>query len=104
MKKREGFQDFVLDQLGALGDIDGRRMFGSYGLYHRGLFFAILSKGRLYFKVHEDTRKEYVDSGMKPFRPTKKLTLKSYYEVPHEILENRERLAEWARKAIRRVR
>jgi hypothetical protein len=28
------FRDFVLDQLQRLGEVDCRRMFGAYGLYH----------------------------------------------------------------------
>ncbi len=37
---------------------------------------------------------------MKPFRPNAKQTLKSYYRVPVEIIEDRDRLAEWAKTAI----
>jgi DNA transformation protein and related proteins len=33
---------------------------------------------------------------MKPFRPNPKQTLKTYYEVPADILEDRELLARWA--------
>jgi DNA transformation protein len=36
---------------------------------------------------------------MEPFSPSAKQTLKNYYEVPAEILEDEEQLAEWARKA-----
>jgi len=38
---------------------------------------------------------------MEPLKPfaTKKITV-SYYEVPVEILENRERLADWAKKSL----
>jgi len=37
------FCDFVLDQLQLLGEVDCRRMCGSYGLYHDGVFFSILA-------------------------------------------------------------
>ena len=33
---------------------------------------------------------------MKPFRPNRKQTLKSYYEVPVEILESNRELIRWA--------
>jgi DNA transformation protein len=36
---------------------------------------------------------------MKPFRPNAKQTLTSYYQVPAEILEDNERLCDWAVKA-----
>ena len=37
---------------------------------------------------------------MKPFRPSAKQTLKSYYEVPADVLENSDQLAAWAQEAI----
>jgi DNA transformation protein len=98
--KDDSFRDFVLDQLHDLGQVDCRRMFGSYGLYHGGVFFAIISKGRVYFKTDATTRPEYERRGMTPFQPSAKQTLKSYYEVPVEIVENEEQLAEWARRAL----
>ena len=98
--KDDSFRDFVLDQLSSLGQIDCRRMFGSYGLYHGGVFFAIISKGRLYFKTDATTRSEYERRGMAPFQPSAKQTLKSYYEVPVEVVEDDEQLVDWARQAV----
>ena len=94
------FRDFVLDQLQPLGEVICRRMFGSNGLYPDGVFFAILAQGRLYFKTNTVTRGTYVQRGMQPFRPNPGQTLKSYYEVPVDILEDHEQLAVWARQAV----
>jgi DNA transformation protein len=96
----ETFRDFVLDQLQLLGRVDCRRMFGSYGLYHDGVFFGILAQGRLYFKTSAVTRGTYVQHGMQPFHPHPRQTLKSYYEVPVDILEDLGQLAVWARQAV----
>ena len=96
----DSFRDFVLDQLHDLGQIDCWRMFGSYGLYHGGVFFGIISKGRLYFKTDPLTRPEYERRGMAPFQPSAKQTLKSYYEVPVEVVEDDEQLVDWARRAV----
>ena len=93
---QEDFRDYVLDQLSGLGDMTGRKMFDAFGLYHEGKFFGIIHGGTLYFKTNEDTRGEYMTLGMKPFMPSEKQVLKNYYEVPSEILEDREKLAEWA--------
>jgi DNA transformation protein and related proteins len=38
---------------------------------------------------------------MKSFRPNPRQTLKSYYEVPVEIIEDDDRLGAWAEAAIR---
>jgi hypothetical protein len=37
---------------------------------------------------------------MKPFRPSDKQTLKNYYEVPPDILEDEDKLIFWAGKAF----
>jgi DNA transformation protein len=99
--REDSFQDFVLDQLQQLDDLEARRMFGGYGLYCEEAFFGIIHQGRLYFKTDASTIIEYRRRKMKPFRPNAKQTLKSYYQVPVEIIEDSDRLAEWAAAAIR---
>ena len=98
--KDESFKNFVLDQLRELDDVEARRMFGGYGLYRDEIFFGIVHKDRVYFKIDDSTVGEYRKRKMKPFRPNAKQTLKSYYQVPLEILEDAERLGEWATQAI----
>ena len=99
-KKDESFKDFVLDQLLGLDGVEARRMFGGYGLYHAETFFGIVHKGRLYFKIDGTTVKEYHKRRMKPFRPNAKQTIKSYYQVPVDVLEDPDELCVWARRAI----
>ena len=97
--KNDGLKNFVLDQLTDLRSLTARAMFGGYGLYHRSTFFGIIHNGRLYFKVTTSTLSRYTDHGMKPFRPNAKQTLKSFYEVPIDILEDAEALTQWATDA-----
>ena len=99
--KDDSFKDFVLDQLQELDGVEARRMFGGYGLYQDETFFGIIFKGHLYFKTDETTLAAYRKTKMKPFRPNPKQTLKSYYEVPVEVIEDDDRLGEWAEAAIR---
>jgi DNA transformation protein len=97
MAKREsGFKDFILDQLADLRQVTTRAMFGGHGLYHGAKFFGIIHKDRLYFKVTPETVGRYTGKGMKPFRPNAKQTLKSFYEVPIDVLEDTEQVAAWA--------
>ena len=98
--KDESFKDFVVDQLHELDEIEARRMFGGYGLYRDETFFGILHKGKLFFKIDETTVGEYRKRRMKPFRPNGKQTLKSYYQVPADIIEDTDALCEWAIQAI----
>jgi DNA transformation protein len=99
--KNDSFKDFVLDQLDGFRDVTCRAMFGGYGLYRGKVFFGIIHKGRLYFKTDEASRETYRQRGMKPFRPSAKQTLKTYYEVPVEIVEDTDQLIAWAGQAAR---
>lgn len=95
------FLDFVLDQLGGLDNVRAQRMFAGFGLYSAEAFFAIVYHDILYFKVNDDTRKDYTDAGMPPFKPYKgrPVTLQ-YYQVPAEVVEDADELCQWARRAI----
>jgi DNA transformation protein len=98
--KPDSFKDFVLDQLADLRGVTCRAMFGGYGLYQGDIFFGIIHKGRLYFKTNARSRPEYKACGMKPFRPNPRQTLKTYYELPVDVMEDRDQLKHWARRAI----
>ena len=104
------FQIFIADQLAELKGLCMKRMFGAVGLYLDGVFFGILDEGRLFFKTSESTRKKYVAAGYGPFTYEKKgkgdsaaqtVALKSYYEVPLDVLEKRSELVRWAHEAAR---
>src|SRR3990172_9511431 len=98
-RREDSYMDFVLDQMRSLEDVSCRSMFGGYGLYLGADFFGIVYDGRLYFKTDETTREKYRDRGMGPFAPSEKQVLKSYYEVPEEIVEDDEQLASLPREA-----
>lgn len=104
MTKGNSFQEFVLDQLGESGEVDCRAMFGGFGLYRRRRFFGIIHRGRLYFKTDATTEPSYRERGMRPFRPNAKQTLKTYYEVPPDVLDDPDQLAEWAERAVNAAR
>lgn len=99
--QQAGFKAFVEDQLSGLRGVACRAMFGGYGVYQGRTFFGIIYRGQLYFKTSEATRGRYEAAGMKPFRPSAKQTLKSYYEVPADVVENPDELVAWAQEAIR---
>jgi DNA transformation protein len=91
----QDFLEFVLDQLSALRRVTSRPMFGCFGLYSGEDFFAIIDEGRLYFCTDESTRAGYRGAGMQAFH-----ALKSYYEVPIDVLEDDVELCTWARAAV----
>jgi DNA transformation protein len=91
----------VLDQLDALGPVVPRSMFGGFGLYLRGVMFALVSEETLYFKTDAANRANFEEAGMGPFvyeAKGRKVAM-SYHEVPPDALEDSEALAELARGA-----
>ncbi|MFQ5511585.1 MAG: TfoX/Sxy family protein [Candidatus Krumholzibacteriia bacterium] len=100
MAADDSFLTFVCDQLGGLGDVHSRAMFGGHGVYSGGVFFAIVHGGRLYFKTNEETRPKYSEAGMSCFQPKPHQGLRNYLEVPVDVLEGSELVA-WALDAVR---
>jgi DNA transformation protein len=98
-RKNDPFKQHVLEQLNSLDLLTCRAMFGGHGLYLGNRFFAILYRGKLYFRTNDVTREEYEDRGMEPFRPGPRQVSKCYYEVPPDVLEDAEALVSWARTA-----
>ena len=97
----ERLDDRIIDRLSPLGEVTSRPLFGGHGLYWRGTIFALVFGGKLYLKVDEDSKGQYLARGVGPFRPNDRQTLKSYYEVPPDVLADPETLASWAGQAIR---
>ncbi len=101
MAVSEDYLEFVLEQLEGAGEVVPKRMFGGVGLYLEGLFFGLIANDVLYLKVDDVNRKDYEERGMGPFRPYKdRFTVMQYYEVPIDILEDREALVVWVKKAL----
>ena len=98
----DSFKEFVMDQLSALPEVRARAMFGAHGLYSGESFFGILDEGRLFFKTDARSQADYTARGMGPFtyESKGKMMTMSYHEVPPDVLEQPQELAEWARKAI----
>lgn len=95
------FVQMVCESLAPLGDLAVRRMFGGYGLYCDGLFFAIVADEVLYFKADDGNRPDYEALGLRPFKPSddKPITL-AYYPPPESTLDEPEELMRWARPAL----
>ena len=99
-KQDDAFVEYVCDQVDDLDAVTYKPMFGGYGLYCGVCFFGIVFDGRLYFKTDDRTRGQYEEWEMKPFQPNAKQTLRSYYEVPGELIDDREKMFELAEDAV----
>ncbi len=76
-------------------------MFGGVGLYAGELFFALIARDTLYFKVDDSNRPDFVAREMGPFLPFgDEREVMQYYELPAELLEDPELLRGWVDKAV----
>jgi DNA transformation protein len=100
MAVSESYREFVLEQLGRVTPVTGKSMFGGVGIYAQGMFFALIAEDRLYFKVDDNTRPDFEQLGMEPFRPFGEDSAMGYYEGPADVVEDATQLAAWMRKAI----
>ncbi len=96
------FRDFVAEQFAAsVPSLRHRAMFGGVGLYAGDLFFALIDDDLVYLKVDAENRGDFEAAGKGPFMPFGPGgEVMQYYELPGEVLEDREELARWAARAI----
>jgi DNA transformation protein len=94
--------DLIPDALSGVGGIRTRAMFGGHGMYAGDVFFGLIWKGKLYFRVDDATRPDFERKGGKPFVYSRDgvSTTMSYYDVPEDVLEDHEELRRWAERAI----
>ena len=99
-KARSGFVEHVVETMRELGPVSAKQMFGGWGLYHEGLFFALVADDMLYLKVDDDNRAQFEAAGLPPFvyvtKDGERMTL-SYHQAPPEALESPASMAAWAR-------
>lgn len=93
---------YLIDLLTPWDRVTAKAMFGGYGLYRRGIIFAIVDDDTVFFKVNDANRGDYKKAGMEPFtydtKSGKKVAM-SYWQVPLTVMEDADTLAEWAEKA-----
>jgi len=99
------FVEYLLeDAFRELEDVSVKNMFGGHGFYLDGKIFGFtIDKTTLVFKANQETAKKYKDMGSEQFiydgHNKRGPVAMPYWSVPEEILEDTERLAEWAREA-----
>ena len=103
MAVSDDFLNYVLDQLSRWGGVSVRRMFGGAGLYRDGKMFGLIAEDVAYLKVDDANRADFMKAGSSPFKPypdRANSAVMSYYEIPPEVLENRDELPKWAQRSL----
>ena len=103
-KKRQNIENytvFLLDQFFSDKNIASKKMFGGVGFFREGIMFGMIDGGgTLLFKVDETNIKAYKDMGSQPFKSPSKKGSMPYWTVPSEVIEDRDRLNQWAEEAF----
>jgi DNA transformation protein len=103
MTASDGYIDFLKDQLGGLGAVTVRRMFGGAGVYCDGVMFALVADDTLYLKADEASRSDFEAEGLEPFTYQAKggrNTVMSYWRAPERLFDETDEMLNWARKAL----
>ena len=79
--------ELLLERMGAAGDVTARKMFGEYGLYGDGKFFAVVCDDVLYLKPIDPIRAYAPDLELAPPYPGSKPNV----AVPPDMWDD----AEW---------
>ena len=68
MASHQNFVDYVAEQLREAGTIRSRKMFGEYGLYCDGVFFAVICGDQFFVKVTPARRPFPICPRLRPMR------------------------------------
>jgi DNA transformation protein and related proteins len=98
--KNDQFVAHVVETMRDFGPVTAKSMFGGWGLYHAGLFFALIADDTLYLKVDEDNLGEFESAGLAPFvyvtKDGDRMTM-AYRQAPAGALESPAAMVAWAR-------
>jgi DNA transformation protein len=97
------FAEFLREQLGSLGRLSLRRMFGKTGVFCDGLMFAMVTDDTLYFRVDDGNREAFAEaSAFPPLNYAKggELIDLSFWRAPERLFDDPDELVAWARTAM----
>lgn len=96
------FLDYVKETFAHFGSIQTRKMFGSYGIFHQGLMFALISDEQLYLKVDNQSKQLFTELDLSPFTYIKqnKPVQLSYFAAPETVFEDEQEALYWANQAF----
>ena len=102
MPKPTHFVEHVVETMRLFGLVSARSMFGGWGLYHDGAFFALILDEVLYLKADDTNDAEFDARGLEPcvypMKSGESITMR-YRRAPEDALESAEVMARWAKSA-----
>jgi DNA transformation protein len=103
MVASNSFAEFLREQLGPLGPVTMRRMFGKTGVFCDGVMIGMVRDNTLYFRVDDDNRAAFKEAeAFPPLNYEKKggpIDL-SFWRAPERLFDEPDELVSWARAAL----
>ena len=100
MAKHNEFVAHIVETMSAFGPVESKAMFGGWGLYHQGVFFALVAADMLYLKSDPENAAQFDAENLPPFvyesKVGERITM-SYRAAPAEAMESPAVMATWAR-------
>jgi DNA transformation protein len=91
----------TIERLAQVVPVSYRRIFMGYGVYHRGVQFALIVNDRLYFRADELSRELYRNNNMPAFQPgAVERSDSNFFQLPDEVLDEPAELIYWMRTAV----
>ncbi len=100
MAANNDYLQFISDQLAGIGAFETKKMFGGVGFFQNGKMFGMIGNDVFRLKVDDNNRADFEKFGMSAYHSGSKKKGMPYWEVPEEIINDHEALAEWALKSI----
>ena len=92
------YVEYLKEVFNEFGSVEPRRMFGGYGIFHKGLMFALVADDTLYLKADETNFQHFTELELEQFSYEKqgKAFKMSYYMAPEDIFDDPEEAKIWA--------
>ena len=107
MVASDSFAEFLREQLGPLGPVTLRRMFGKTGVFCDGVMLGMVRDNTLYFRVDDDNRVAFKEAeSFPPLNYAKKggtIDL-AFWRAPERLFDEPDELVAWARAALAAAR
>ena len=92
------YVEYLKEVFHEFGPIQPRPMFGGYGIFYKGLMFALVADDTLYLKADETISPYFTERELEQFSYEKqgKAFKMSYYMAPEDIFDDPEEAKVWA--------
>lgn len=94
------FVGHVLDLLSGVGSVQPRRLFGGYGVYSRGVMFALLDDDELFLKTDAESLPRFRERGCRMWVWASDGPDTDYFRPPDEAHEDAEAMLPWAQLGL----